>query len=158
MHNAPLDEQSHFRSLFRMFVTPANKVKFYTRNQSLIVDDIVAFDAKAASLSCVELLVASFISSYLLAIKKEAKKAHLSLGEMEVRLTCTMKNPLALLGVIGYEGEAKITALEGKLYIYSEEDEEKVRTLCQQALPKSLIYSLLAPQIHIHLEPEIFRL
>lgn len=159
MQNSTLiNEQAYYRSIFRIFTTQSNELKFYTRNQNLIIEDTVAFDAKAESLSSLELFIASFISSYLLTIKKESKKKEIVLEEIEVSLNCTIKNPLELLNVIGYEEESRLEAIEGKIYVYTENEKEEIEKLCETALRNDFIYKLLKPQLQIHIEPQIFQI
>ena len=159
MHNALLHEQTAYTSSFRMFVSPKNEAKFYTRNQSLTLKEIATFDAKASTLSSVELFVASFMSSYLFTLKKEAKKENILLDELEARFTCTLENPLTLLNVIGFEDEAAIKSLQGDIFIYSEAPSLALHTLCQNALKKSLLYKLLNTQcIDISITPKIVTL
>jgi len=158
MHNDLTREQANHASLFRVFLNPQNEIKFYTRNQSLTINEAATFDSNAALLSSLELFVASFISSYIFAIKKEACKENLSIEEMEASFTCNLENPLELLGVIGYDEEAMIKSIQGKIYLYSEYPEAKIIDLCQRALKKSLIYQLLNNRIDVHIEPRIISL
>jgi len=156
MLSQPLAKQSQHKSLFRLFLSAKNEVKLYTRNQSLTLKEVVSFDSKAPLPSSLELFITALASSYLLTLQKEAKKAKLSLGEMEAQLTCTLQNPLELLGVIGYEEEAEISAITGKLYLYTESDPLKLQSLCQKALEKSLIYRLLDQnRVSVSIEPHI---
>lgn len=159
MHKNFVDEQTTYQSSFRIFLSQKNEVKFYTRNQSLTIKDIATFDSKAATLSSLELFVASFVSSYILAIKKEAKSEKILLEEIEARFTCNLENPLELLGVVGYDDEATIKSLSGDLYIYSEMDASKIKDLVQRALQKSIIYKMLnTQQINVQIEPKIISL
>lgn len=159
MHKNFVDEQTTYQSSFRIFLSQKNEVKFYTRNQSLTIKDIATFDSKAATLSSLELFVASFVSSYILAIKKEAKREKILLEEIEARFTCNLENPLELLGVVGYDDEATIKSLSGDLYIYSEMDASKIKDLVQRALQKSIIYKMLnTQQINVQIEPKIISL
>ncbi|WP_333804587.1 OsmC family protein [Sulfurospirillum sp.] len=156
MHKHFVNEQTSYLSSFRIFLSHENEAKFYTRNQSIIIKDIATFDSKATMLSSIELFVASFASSYILAIKKEAKKEKIILEEIEARFICHLENPLELLGVVGYEDEATIKALNGDVYIYSEMDANPIKLLAQRALHKSIIYKMLNTQhISVHIEPKI---
>lgn len=151
-----LDEQTTYQSSFRLFLDKKNAVKFYTRNQSITIKEIATFDSKASALSSLELFVASFASSYILAIKKEAKKEKIILEEVEARFTCHLENPLELLGVVGYDDEATLKSLRGDIYIYSEMDAHTMKDLVQRALHKSIIYKMLnTQQIIVQIEPKI---
>jgi len=156
MHKHFVNEQTTYLSSFRIFLSHSNEAKFYTRNQSITIKDIATFDSKAATLSSIELFVASFASSYILAIKKEAKKEKIVLEEIEARFTCHLENPLELLGVVGYDDEATIKSLNGDVYIYTETDAHSIKLLAQRALHKSIIYKMLNTQhISVHIEPKI---
>jgi hypothetical protein len=156
MHKHFVNEQTTYLSSFRIFLSHKNEAKFYTRNQSITIKDIATFDSKATMLSSIELFVASFASSYILAIKKEAKKEKIILEEIEARFTCHLENPLELLGVVGYDDEATIKSLNGDVYIYSETDAPQIKLLAQRALHKSIIYKMLNTQhISVHIEPKI---
>lgn len=159
MHKNFVAEQTTYQSSFRIFLSHKNEVKFYTRNQSLSVKDIATFDSKATTLSSLELFVASFASSYILALKKEAKREKILLEEIEACFTCNLENPLELLGVVGYDDEATIKSLSGVVYIYSETNPTHIEHLCQIALQKSIIYKMLnTQQINVHVEPKIITL
>lgn len=138
-----LSEQSHHEALFRA-VASREGVKLYSRTQGIVVREVVSFDTKAPLPASLELFVMALASDLLLTLQREWKR--LEYGALELAIQAKVENPLALLGVVGYEESARLAHLETRLYIEAEGALEAWQERAQRALERSLLYPLLHQQ------------
>lgn len=130
-------------------VTKDDKVRVYNNKNFLDVDSEINFDIDKDSLSSLEYFSASLIGGILHSIVANAKRKDILIEDLEGRVSFTLKNPLVLLGVNGYEESPKITNCTIKIYAYSDLDDEELEKFCLSSLSKCFMYETLKETIGI---------
>lgn len=149
-HNMPTESKTfHFN--YRGACEDLKNVKVLTQSNTLLSKKQGNFDRKSKDFSSMDYFSASILSSIITAIVEESEKKNAGIEEIEGTLEVQLDNPLSLLGVIGYEDEPKIAALNFKIYVYSEKEEADVIKFCQHALKKSPLYNTLKHAVHINI-------
>ena len=127
-----------------------NNLKFYTNNDIIEIDNDINFDIDASSKTSLNYFASSLLSSIIHNLIKRAKERNIFIDDIEGKISLTLKNPLTLLGVRGYNEKPKISHCTVKIYLYSDIDDSELINFCNNSLDYCFIYNTLKDSININ--------
>ena len=130
-----------------------NGVKAYNEKISIIINENISFDSKEEFTS-LDHFVASIVSDLLITIDKYAKKQGETIMDLESQTVVTVKNPLSILAVKGFDDLPYIESIKIKIYLYTFMEADKAETYFRNIISKCLIYNTLKDRLDISIEFE----
>ena len=118
-------------------------MKVYTNKNSFQIEKQISFDSEYKPVSSLEYFAGSVLSSILLALLEQSRKSGSIVEEIEGVLNLSLENPLALIGVKGYDEEPYISKATVTVYAYADLEDEAFEAFCLGALAKCPIYNTL---------------
>lgn len=135
--NNTLDKHiKNFRAIFSDDI-----VKVYNEKTRVEIANAISFDSENKELTSIDLFVTSVVSEIILNMKKQAIFNSEILQDVEAKASCTIKNPLSLLNVIGCEDRAEIERLKIEIYFYSFMENDTLDTFLDTVKEHSIIYN-----------------
>lgn len=138
-----LHESRFFDMTFRGTSNDLSSVKIFTNKNSYEVEKQISFDSEYEQISSLEYFAGSVLSSIILALLEQSKKRDSIIEEIEGVLTLSLENPLALLGVRGYDEEPFINKMTATVYLYADLEDDDFSDFCYSALNHSPVYNTL---------------
>jgi uncharacterized OsmC-like protein len=125
-------------------------LKVFTGRNAFEMDSQASFDSTHVTVSAAEYFLGSLSGSMALSILEQARREHLDIEDIEVKLRGSIEHPLALLGVRGYEQQRPALArLEIDFFLYADVDEDVLEEFCLRALERSLVYNSVKESLAI---------
>ena len=87
-------------------------------------------------------------------IDKYAKKQGETIMDLESQTVVTVKNPLSILAVKGFDDLPYIESIKIKIYLYTFMEADKAETYFRNIISKCLIYNTLKDRLDISIEFE----
>lgn len=131
-----------------------NGVKAYNEKISININENISFDSKKEEFTSLDHFVASIVSDLLITIDKYAKKQGETIMDLESQTVVTVKNPLSLLAVKGFDDLPYIESIKIKIYLYTFMEADKAETYFRNIISKCLIYNTLKDRLDISIEFE----
>jgi len=119
--------------------------RVYVRNHALDVGQPASFDTEDAAPSALEHLLAALAACLAVGMRWRAGRRGVEVRELEVSLKARCDDALAFLG-LSSAGHAGLAAVEGRLFVEAEADDELLEELWRETLERSPVaQSLLRP-------------
>lgn len=131
-----------------------NGVKAYNEKISININENISFDSKEEEFTSIDHFVASIVSDLLITIDKYAKKQGETIMDLESQTVVTVKNPLSILAVKGFDDLPYIESIKIKIYLYTFMEADKAETYFRNIISKCLIYNTLKDRLDISIEFE----
>ncbi len=127
----------------RASVSPNEQVKVYARGQMTTLGKGWSFDIAEPAMTGAETLLGVLVSDVLGLFTRLARRARVSVDEVEATATVQLVDPLVHLGVIGSEGTPRYEAFILRAYLGTSASESTVRHLWEETLRRAPLYQTL---------------
>mgnify|MGYP001740720612 CR=1 FL=1 len=122
-----------------------NGVKAYNEKISININENISFDSKKEEFTSLD---------HFVTIDKYAKKQGETIMDLESQTMVTVKNPLSILAVKGFDDLPYIESIKIKIYLYTFMEADKAETYFRNIISKCLIYNTLKDRLDISIEFE----
>lgn len=129
-----------------------NEFKLYTNNDNINITSEINFDLNADYRSSINYFASAILGGIAHSLISQSKRYNIEIEELEGKINLTLKNPLTLLNVKGYDGEPKIENCRIIYYLYADTTEDILFTFCNTALLHSFIYNTLKNTINFDIK------
>lgn len=143
------DDINFFNKNYRAVVRD-DLVKIYNEKSSIAVDSPISFDSEKEEFTSIDYLISAITSEIILTMKRQAKKHQQVLQDIEAKVNLTIKNPMYLLNVIGFDEKALIEHINIDIYFFSFLEEDDLCEFLQEVLDKTLIYNTFKDKIKVN--------
>lgn len=143
------DDINFFNKNYRAVVRD-DLVKIYNEKSSIAVDSPISFDSEKEEFTSIDFLVSAITSEIILTMKRQAKKHEQVLQDIEAKVNLTIKNPMYLLNVIGFDEKALINEINIDIYFFSFLEGDDLCEFLQEVLDKTLIYNTFEDKIKVN--------
>ncbi|MGH2731556.1 MAG: sulfurtransferase TusA family protein [Actinomycetota bacterium] len=123
----------------------------FVRNHSLDVGQPASFETEDPAPSAVELLLAGLAGCLAVGFRWRAGSAGIEVRNLEVSLQGRSANILVFLGV-DQEGHPGFEAIEGKLYVDADGEDDELEALWQETLQRSPVTQSLLRSVPVQVE------
>lgn len=146
-----LEQARTFHWSARVRWTDGMQAKAFIRNHSFTVGQPASFDTQDAAPSAIEYLLAAVGGCLAVGFRWRASRRGIQVRNLEVSLQARAENILVFLGV-EEQGHPGMQAIEGRLFIDADGDEEVLHELWQETLRRSPVTQSLMRQIPVQVE------
>lgn len=146
-----LEKARTFSWSARVRWTEGMQAKAFIRNHSFTVGQPASFDTQDAAPSAIEYLLAAVGGCLAVGFQWRASRRGLQVRNLEVSLQTRSENILVFLGV-EEQGHPGMQAIEGRLYVDADGDDEVLQELWQETLRRSPVTQSLTRQIPVKVE------
>lgn len=143
------DDINFFNKNYRAVVRD-DLVKIYNEKSSIAVDSPISFDSEKEEFTSIDYLISAITSEIILTMKRQAKKHQQILQDIEAKVNLTIKNPMYLLNVIGFDEKALIDEINIDIYFFSFLEGYDLCEFLQEVLDKTLIYNTFKDKIKVN--------
>lgn len=143
------DDINFFNKNYRAVVRD-DLVKIYNEKSSIAVDSPISFDSEKEEFTSIDYLISAITSEIILTMKRQAKKHQQVLQDIEAKVNLTIKNPMYLLNVIGFDEKALIDEINIDIYFFSFLEGDDLSEFLQEVLDKTLIYNTFKDKIKVN--------
>ena len=143
------DDINFFNKNYRAVVRD-DLVKIYNEESSIAVDSPISFDSEKEEFTSIDYLISAITSEIILTMKRQAKKHQQVLQDIEAKVNLTIKNPMYLLNVIGFDEKALIDEINIDIYFFSFLEGDDLCEFLQEVLDKTLIYNTFKDKIKVN--------
>ena len=143
------DDINFFEKNYRAVVRD-DLVKIYNEKSSIVVDSPISFDSEKEEFTSIDYLISAITSEIILTMKRQAKKHQQVLQDIEAKVNLTIKNPMYLLNVIGFDEKALIDEINIDIYFFSFLEGDDLNEFLQEVLDKTLIYNTFKDKIKVN--------
>lgn len=143
------DDINFFEKNYRAVVRD-DLVKIYNEKSSIAVDSPISFDSEKEEFTSIDYLISAITSEIILTMKRQAKKHQQVLQDIEAKVNLTIKNPMYLLNVIGFDEKALIEQINIDVYFFSFLEGDDLSEFLQEVLDKTLIYNTFKDKIKVN--------
>lgn len=143
------DDINFFKKNYRAVVRD-DLVKIYNEKSSIAVDSPISFDSEKEEFTSIDYLISAITSEIILTMKRQAKKHQQVLQDIEAKVNLTIKNPMYLLNVIGFDEKALIDEINIDIYFFSFLEGDDLCEFLQEVLDKTLIYNTFKDKIKVN--------
>ena len=128
-----------FEKSYRVIVNE-DIVKIYNEKSSITIDSSISFDSEKEEFTSLDYLISSIVSEIILTMKKQAKKHGEILQDIEAKARLSIKNPMYLLNVIGFDEKSFIEEIDIDVYFFSFMEGSNLDSFLADVLDLSLIH------------------
>lgn len=143
------DNINFFEKNYRAIVS-GEEVKVYNEKSQLAIDSAISFDSEKEEFTSIDYFISSIVSEIILTMEKVAKKRGEILQDIEAKVSLTIKNPMYLLNVIGFEESALIEKINIDIYLFSFLEGEELEDFLKEVLDRTLIYNSFKEKIEVN--------
>lgn len=143
------DDINFFNKNYRAVVRD-DLVKIYNEKSSIAVDSPISFDSEKEEFTSIDYLISAITSEIILTMKRQAKKHQQVLQDIEAKVNLTIKNPMYLLNVIGFDEKALIDEINIDIYFFSFLEGDDLCEFLEEVLDKTLIYNTFKDKIKVN--------
>ncbi|WP_099321495.1 OsmC family protein [Anaerococcus sp. Marseille-P3625] len=143
------DDINFFNKNYRAVVRD-DLVKIYNEKSSIAVDSPISFDSEKEEFTSIDYLISAITSEIILTMKRQAEKHQQVLQDIEAKVNLTIKNPMYLLNVIGFDEKALIDEINIDIYFFSFLEGDDLCEFLQEVLDKTLIYNTFKDKIKVN--------
>lgn len=131
--------------------TGGMRAKVFARNHSWSTGQPASFDTEDAVPSAIEQLLGAVASCLVVGFQWRASKEGIAIDDLEVSLSARAENILTFLGVED-EGSPGLSRVEGKFYVRSDGDEERLEQLWEETVRRSPVTQTLLGEAVVEIE------
>ncbi len=143
------DNINFFEKNYRAIVS-GEEVKVYNEKSQLAIDSAISFDSEKEEFTSIDYFISSIVSEIILTMERVAKKRGEILQDIEAKVSLTIKNPMYLLNVIGFEESALIEKINIDIYLFSFLEGEELEDFLKEVLDRTLIYNSFKEKIEVN--------
>lgn len=143
------DNINFFEKNYRAIVS-SEEVKVYNEKSQLAIDSAISFDSEKEEFTSIDYFISSIVSEIILTMERVAKKRGEILQDIEAKVSLTIKNPMYLLNVIGFEESALIEKIKIDIYLFSFLEGEELEEFLKEVLDRTLIYNSFKEKIEVN--------
>ena len=143
------DNINFFEKNYRAIVS-GEEVKVYNEKSQLAIDSAISFDSEKEEFTSIDYFISSIVSEIILTMERVAKKRGEILQDIEAKVSLTIKNPMYLLNVIGFEESALIEKINIDIYLFSFLEGEELEDFLKEVLDRTLIYKSFKEKIEVN--------
>lgn len=143
------DNINFFEKNYRAIVS-GEEVKVYNDKSQLAIDSAISFDSEKEEFTSIDYFISSIVSEIILTMERVAKKRGEILQDIEAKVSLTIKNPMYLLNVIGFEESALIEKINIDIYLFSFLEGEELEDFLKEVLDRTLIYNSFKEKIEVN--------
>ena len=143
------DNINFFEKNYRAIVS-GDDVKVYNEKSQLAIDSAISFDSEKEEFTSIDYFISSIVSEIILTMERVAKKRGEILQDIEAKVSLTIKNPMYLLNVIGFEESALIEKINIDIYLFSFLEGEELEDFLKEVLDRTLIYKSFKEKIEVN--------
>ena len=125
-------------------------VKIYNEKSSITIDSSISFDSEKEEFTSLDYLISSIVSEIILTMKKQAKKHGEILQDIEAKARLSIKNPMYLLNVIGFDEKSFIEEIDIDVYFFSFMEGSNLDSFLADVLDRTLIYNSFRDKIKVN--------
>ena len=125
--------------------------KVFARNHSWIVGQPASFDTEDVAAGAIEHLLGALASDLAVGLQWRCSQQQVEVFNLELTLNARADNILVYLGLED-EGSPGLTAIEGRLYVDADADEEALAGLWRETLRRSPLARTLARETPLAIE------
>lgn len=127
----------------RITAEPGGSVGLYARKEKAVIGRGWSFDIAEPRLSGAEVFLGALASDVVGLFARIAAQRRLGIDEIEAKLSAELAAPLALLGVVGSEGEPRYQAIRLRAYVGGSADPARLAEAWEEALRRAPLYNTL---------------
>ena len=143
------DNINFFEKNYRGIVS-GEEVKVYNEKSQLAIDSEISFDSEKEEFTSIDYFISAIVSEIILTLERVAKKRGEILQDIEAKVNLTIKNPMFLLNVIGFEESALIEKIKIDIYLFSFLEGEELEDFLKEVLDRTLIYNSFKEKIEVN--------
>lgn len=143
------DNINFFEKNYRA-VVKSDDVKVYNEKSQLTIDSAISFDSEKEEFTSIDYFVSAIVSEIILTMERVAKKRGEILQDIEAKVNLTIKNPMYLLNVIGFEERALVEKINIDIYLFSFLEGEELEDFLKEVLDRTLIYNSFKEKIEVN--------
>lgn len=143
------DNINFFEKNYRAIVS-GEEVKVYNEKSQLAIDSAISFDSEKEEFTSIDYFISAIVSEIILTMERVAKKRGEILQDIEAKVSLTIKNPMYLLNVIGFEKSALIEKINIDIYLFSFLEGEELEDFLKEVLDRTLIYNSFKDKIEVN--------
>lgn len=143
------DNINFFEKNYRAIVS-GEEVKVYNEKSQLAIDSAISFDSEKEEFTSIDYFISSIVSEIILTMERVAKKRGEIIQDIEAKVSLTIKNPMYLLNVIGFEESALIEKINIDIYLFSFLEGEELEDFLKEVLDRTLIYNSFKEKIEVN--------
>ncbi len=143
------EDINFFEKSYRIIVNE-DIVKVYNEKSSITIDSSISFDSEKEEFTSTDYLISSIVSEIILTMKKQAKKRGEILQDIEAKARLSIKNPMYLLNVIGFDEKSLIEMIYIDIYFFSFMEGHILDSFLADVLDRTLIYNSFRDKIKVN--------
>ena len=117
----------------------------FVRQERIPLGEPLSFDPAYRGVTALEHVLAGVGADIVGCVRRAARRQRVDVDDLEAVVDATLENALTYLGVVGEEGAPRVERVHVTVYVSSQEEEERLTAVWDEALLRSPMASTLGP-------------